>query len=642
MNGVRNWLLPITLGFAQLLYWPRDLVPQPDEYLGVLAVVVITVALGWRRRRPLIALAGVAAGLTAGLLTTPEDAILAMQTADLIAFYSVVVREPRRTWLITLAALCAWQAVLGVVLWSNAAEYTAEIGLLVVVYVLIAGCGVARRQWLAGRRAAAQALQQAQVAHQEAGAGERRRLSAELHDVSAHHLTSIVVTMNAARRLAKPELVADSLRMAADTGRDAQAELRRLLTDSAAPAQAPLSERLAELADAFSRLDQRVRLETPGLETLAEPVAELAHAIVREALTNTVRYAPGAGVRVRLFLTTTESDVEQLHIVVENDAAPGDSGGAARLGSGRGLGGLRRRAQLLGGTLDAGPTAQGGWQLAATMLTSARAPRRWVPGLFDIASAALLLGLPLGLALIPDETAPLDGRSWLWVGVVVPLHTLPLLYRRRAPWAVWAAVYATAGLWPVWIVVAGEPSFEARINVAIYAGCAEFVAVYTVGAHARYKWPSLLVVPATAAVLGMVAAVGATLSERDGFGSPAGYVLLFVVMATMVGVLAVVPWAVGFAVRLRRDRIVGREDGAVTAAVAAAETEARLERARLVAGLREQVLEQTDRVVTAAERGDPDEVLVAARTALAAMRELLSALDPPVSGQPPSTLAASA
>lgn len=631
-----NWLLPVSLAALQLAYWPRDPTPQPDQYVGVLAIVVITVALGWRRRRPLIALGVVVAGLSVGQLNSPTDGLLVLQATDMIGLYSVVVRSPRRVWLAALAALCVWQAAIGPALWNSTAQYLAESGLMILCYVVVAGGGVARRQWLAGRRAAIDSLHQAQVAHQEAGAGERRRLSAELHDVSAHHLTSIVVTMNAAGRLAKPDLVADSLRFAADTGRSARTELRRLLNDEATPTMAPLPDRLAELADAFARLGQRVRVEAPDLDVLAEPVAEHAYAIVREALTNTVRYAPGAVVRVRASLTTTDGDATALRLVIGNDAAP-DDGTASRLGSGRGLGGLRRRTHLLGGALVAGPVDAGGWQVVATLPVAAPVPRRWSPGLFDVATTVLLLALPLGLMNIPDENPPLDARAWWWLGALVPLHTLPLLYRRRAPWAVWAAVYATALLWPFWMFSADTPLALTRVNVITYVACADLVAVYSVGAYARRRWRSLLVVPATAVVLEVVILFGTAAYQ------PGAATLLWYVRTAAIAVAgAAIAWALGSAARWRRNRVVGREDVAVTAAVAAAEAEAAAERARLVGGLREQVLRQTDRVVDAADRGDPDEVLAAARAALAAMRELLTALDPPVTTRPATALAASA
>ncbi|WP_245620574.1 hypothetical protein [Cryptosporangium arvum] len=117
---MRNWTLPVALGVLQLFYWPRHLIPHPDEYVGVLAVVVVTVALGWRRRRPLIAFAGVIAGLTAGQLTTPAESLPVVQIFDMIALYSVVVREARRVWVITLGLLCVWQAAIATAVWDSA------------------------------------------------------------------------------------------------------------------------------------------------------------------------------------------------------------------------------------------------------------------------------------------------------------------------------------------------------------------------------------------------------------------------------------------------------------------------------------------------------------------------------------------
>ncbi|MFI5956439.1 sensor histidine kinase [Cryptosporangium sp. NPDC051539] len=623
MNAVRNWLLPLALAAAQLLYWPRDLVPQPSEYLAVIAILLVTAGLGRRRRRPLVALACTMAGISIGVLSTPDDALVWLQVTDMIALYSVVARSPRSVWPAALGVLSVWQLVFGAIEYGFTAEYAAESGLTLLVYVLVAGGGVARKQWLDGREAAAVALRRAENARAEAQDGERHRLSAELHDVSAHHLTSIVVTMNAAGRVARPELVAESLQFAADTGRNAQAELRRLLSDAAGPEEIPLALRLAELADAFVRLGQRVTVDLGPVVTLPPAVAELTHAIVREALTNTVRYAPGSTVGVRLSL-----DADQLRVVVRNGQGSGVSS-AGRLGSGRGLAGLRRRVQLLGGTLSAGPGDADDWRVEATMLTTARSTGGRRAGLIDVGVVALALGLPVGAALLPDPSPPLDVRSWLWLALVVPLHSLPLLYRRRAPWLVWAAVFATAALWPAWLLSEWMPPSERMQYVAMFAAGADAVAIYAVGADARRKWVSLLVVPASGAVLGAVFTVATSVYQWETESSWYLSVLMFGVFGACFGLSALFLWAVGFLVRLRRDQIVRMEDGAVTAAVAAAEAEARAERARLVAGLRDQVLQQTDRVVAAAEQGDPEAVLTAARAALAAMRELLTALEPP-------------
>jgi len=651
----------VLLAVAQLVLWPGRLLWDGSAFPGALPVAVVgfaalgvAVALGWRRRRPVAALAGVVAVLTVALPLKPGDVELLVGLADLVALYSVAAREPRRTWVAALGLLTLWQVLIGLPQYGVSTEWAVEAVLSAIAYSLAAGGGVARAQWLAGRRAAAEALRQAQAARQEAGSGERQRLSAELHDVSAHHLTSIVVTMNAARRLAasRPELVTESLTAAASTGRDALAELRTLLADTGpASAELRLDDQLTDLADAFGRLGQHVTVEAPDLGALPPPVTEAAYAVVREALTNTVRYAPGGAVRVRLALTTAGSDVGQLGIVVENDAGTGAQG-AGRLGSGRGLAGLRRRIGALGGTLTAGPAGEGGWRVIAELPAAGRpvpSDARWWSDhrtpLFDASVAVLILVFSVIGLYMPDEEGwairPV-ALGW-WPLLLIVVHIAPLLVRRRAPWLAWAGVFATVGLWPLWLTDEGVS--DALAGALVFALCAEVVAVYTVGAHARHRWPSLLVVPASGAALAAafvaeVASDGWQVFDEPG-SSPVLALVAVLVGSGLLGVPIAVVWGGGFAVRLRRDGVVRREYSEVTAAVAAAELEARAERARLVGGLRSQVLRHTERVVAAADDGDPDEVLAEARAALAAMRALLTALDPPPSAPTPVTPAAS-
>ncbi|GAA0284101.1 sensor histidine kinase [Cryptosporangium japonicum] len=646
---MKTVILPLVLAATQLVWWPGGWVPGAPAVedplaaaVTVLATVGAAAALCLRRSRPVASLVGSAAAITVAVLASPYDAALTVALADLIALYSVAAWKPRRTWGVALVSLVVWQGALGALEFGVTSEGIAEFGFMVVAYLVTAGGGVARQQWRAGREAAAAALRQARTAHREAGSGERQRLSAELHDVSAHHLTSIVVSTNAALRLrrSRPELLAESLTAAAATGREALAELRALLGGSGpAPAGPHLTDRLAELSDAFTRLGQHVTLEAPDPGPLPLPVTEAAHAVVREALTNTLRYAPGGTVRVHLRL-----DVGQLHVVVENEAGAG--GNVVRLGSGRGLAGLRRRVTALGGTLTAGPAGGAGWRVSVTVPAAepvGKRPERWWAAhrtpLIDVGIVALLLAFSIAGLYIPDE----DGWAvrpvplGIWPLFLLIAHSAPLLFRRRAPWAAWAGVFATAGLWPLWLTPDGMTDNLA--SALIFAIGAEAVAVYTVGAHARHQWRSLLVLPASAAVLGAVSLAVLVKSAGDA-GQPVRPVLA-VFLGAAWGAALTVPlvfaWAGGFVVRVQRDGVVRREHTAVTAAVAAAESEARAERARLVGGLREQVLQHTERVVSAADAGDPDDVVAAARAALAAMRELLTALDPPTATDPATT-----
>jgi signal transduction histidine kinase len=133
-----------------------------------------------------------------------------------------------------------------------------------------------------------------------------------------------------------------------------------LLGDEGALAPAPdlaLVEELV-LRAAGSGLDVELRLEG-NREGLPAPLVETAYRVVREGLTNALRYAAGAAVRVLI-----RGDRDELLVQVEN--APADAETAlAGAGSGTGLQGLRERVAACGGTFAAGPTTDGGWRIGA-------------------------------------------------------------------------------------------------------------------------------------------------------------------------------------------------------------------------------------------------------------------------------------
>jgi len=113
-----------------------------------------------------------------------------------------------------------------------------------------------------------------------------------------------------------------------------------------------------------SGLDVTLRL-AGVVDEVPAATAEAAYRVVQESLTNALRYAAGAAVAVTLRGAEDAVDVE-----VRNGAA-GSEPELRGAGTGNGLGGLRERVDACGGTLDAGPTADGGWRVAA------RIPRRY-------------------------------------------------------------------------------------------------------------------------------------------------------------------------------------------------------------------------------------------------------------------------
>ncbi|MEO3925808.1 histidine kinase [Micromonosporaceae bacterium B7E4] len=695
MGLVRDWLLPAVLAVAQLAYWPGAGLltgrADPEALAGLLATVCCAVALGWRRRAPVRTLGTVLLAQTLGRLAVPPDALALATLADVIAFYSVAVRRPLRTAAPAGAVLVGWAAVLSLPVYGFGPSYLAEVLVALVVYPGTLGLGRSRRRWHAARAVAAARLVEAEAARQRAASTERHRLARELHDVSAHHLTAIVVTAGAALRLAdrRPELVAEAVAFSARTGRETLTALHRLVAVIRSAEQRdgrPLRVRLAELADGFRRLGQPVQVQQEwiGTEPVEPPpvLADAVYAIAREALTNTLRHAPGSTVRLR-----TVQDGESVRVVVRDDGAPAVSwpgapapGGPARaaeLGSGRGVPGMRERAVALGGTLTAGP-AGAGWRVCGTLPLAGPAHRpgsragdadqpssdgegdrvgraddagrvggrrRWprfggtwaVDALVTLAVLAVAVG-----PMLPPEG--FDGgnpaRVVPLLGLVTAAHVVPLLWRRRRPWAALAGVLGSSALWPVAALVVPLPGESA--GVLVTAAVAEFAAVYAVAAYARPVGYTPLAAAVTALTLTGALAVSVAMDgslAAEPLTSTAGLApelallaaLGFLVPAGLAGagvltlpLLAV--WLLGDRIRRRREGVLAREADAVARVTASALEEARRERARVAAGLRAAVLHRAGLVVAAAEEGRLDAVVEQARSTLTAMRGLLDTL----------------
>ena len=203
---------------------------------------------------------------------------------------------------------------------------------------------------------------------------ERARIASELHDIVAHAISVMVVQASAGQRLAArdPQLTAETFEAIAGAAHQAEEDmglLVSLLGDENATSPAPdlaLVEELVARA-AGSGLNVRLRLEGER-EGLPVSVVEAANRVVREGLTNALRYASGAAVRVLV-----RGDAQELVAEVGNAPAVGEVA-LAGTGTGNGLRGLRERVDACGGRLEAGPTPDGGWLLRARLPRRARAP----------------------------------------------------------------------------------------------------------------------------------------------------------------------------------------------------------------------------------------------------------------------------
>lgn len=331
---------------------------------GVAGGAVVGGALGGARRRTRAACLVAVAAL---LAMAPSGASFGV--ALLVAAHAFCAgrREGRFAGLLALAALVG-ALELGV-LFAHEAGVPA---LLIPAAGWGAGRALREREQVAAQLAErVRELEEEREAHAALSIRyERARIASELHDIVAHAISVMVIQASAGQRLAArdPEATAETFEAIAGAARQAEQDMGRLvalLGDEDAIGPAPdlaLVEELVARA-AGSGLHVTLRLEGER-EGLPASFSETAYHVVQEGLTNALRYAAGAAVRVRV-----RGDSDALLVEVSNAPAASERA-LAGAGSGTGLQGLRERVGVSGGTLEAGPTSDGGWRL------SARLPRR--------------------------------------------------------------------------------------------------------------------------------------------------------------------------------------------------------------------------------------------------------------------------
>jgi signal transduction histidine kinase len=193
---------------------------------------------------------------------------------------------------------------------------------------------------------------------QQAVAAERRRIAGEIHDIAAHALAVTLLHLTGARLQAQregssPRLI-DSLAEAERLGRQSLDDVRRtvgLLQDDAAGLAAPLpgAHDIRALVEQYRSAGLDVALELHGpLDEIAPATGLALYRIVQESLANVVKHAPGVAAQVLLEL----GGGVRLRICNPLAASPTVAAGQ----EGHGLGGMRERARLLGGSLRAGPS----------------------------------------------------------------------------------------------------------------------------------------------------------------------------------------------------------------------------------------------------------------------------------------------
>jgi signal transduction histidine kinase len=372
----RDRLLALTRGHPLLtdaalaaVVLALELLFQPvSGALPIALVVVLVVPLVWRRRAPL------AVFLVMAVVTLVQLAVTAPTFNPLlVAFYTVAAYETRRGVLLAAAI-----AEAGVVAFAFSHSDPLRVWALLSGALVVAGFlgyyARTRRAYLAALvdRAARLEREQAQQA-QLAAAAERVRIAREVHDIVAHNIAVMIALADGAAYTAEasPAQAVSIMGQVSATGRSALTEMRRLLgvlREPARPGSAPQPtlDDVDELIAAVRAVGLPTRLTVTGEPFPLPPSAQLAlYRTIQEALTNTLKHAPGSVAQVRLAYRPGEVELE-----VTDDGHPGavDTSPVAEApagsrGAGHGLAGMRERAAIFGGQVSAGPRPGGGWRV---------------------------------------------------------------------------------------------------------------------------------------------------------------------------------------------------------------------------------------------------------------------------------------
>jgi signal transduction histidine kinase len=306
-------------------------------------------------------------------LGTAAWALMGAPWGLMVAGYTIAVRPRRPRWFgVLVGALVLVVSARILVVSEVSVLFAVVVALLVVgVPVLLGLWAGTRRALVANLRDQAERLEREQLLDAErAKAQERARIAREMHDVVAHRVGLMVLHAGALEVSLADPAAAQQAALVRQTGREALQELRDILGVLREGEDGVLLDPQPTLAD-LDRLVQQSR--DTGMEVsvavdgtrrrLPATVERTAYRLVQEALTNVHKHAANA---------TTEVGVrygrEELEVAVRNARpANGPHPGLALASGGHGLVGLRERVLLLGGTFQAGPRLDGGFEVRASI-----------------------------------------------------------------------------------------------------------------------------------------------------------------------------------------------------------------------------------------------------------------------------------
>lgn len=366
-------VLDTALTLAGATWWPAHSGTLAWVMLGVQAAACASLA--FRRRAPLLVVAILGAfTLVVTLLIQPVGALTPAHEGNVWAPFSTALaaygpiffrRDGRSRW--TAYATIAVFTIIVARAWEPSLTIT-TIGLLrTAVGPLLALYFDARRRLVqALTERAERAERESDLLAEQARAQERARLAGEMHDVVTHRVSLMVLQAGALRVTTGEESTrraAEELRAAGCQALDELRDLVGILRRAPEGDETPSMPGLATLVAESTAVGVPAELVEDGDPALASPVVgRTAYRVVREALTNVRKHAPGARVVVRV-----EYEEAGVRVTVSNTPPTGRPGGLADTGSGLGIAGLRQRIELVAGTLRAASTPDGGFCVTATL-----------------------------------------------------------------------------------------------------------------------------------------------------------------------------------------------------------------------------------------------------------------------------------
>jgi signal transduction histidine kinase len=338
------------------------------DMLGVAVCLLAALPLLARHRAPRAALVAVLAGTVAlvgldyAVLTAPAPAIVLAALAE---------RDRRQgdAFFVLIACLAGFAAFVAVA-WARFEPEPGEYTITALLWV--GGWIVSDRRRLARQRAVQERERTARE-QRLAVAEERTRIARELHDSAGHAINSILIQAGAARLVqdSQPERSREAIATIEAIARETMQDIDAILgglRDGAPADLEPLPgiDRIAALVERHQAagLDFSLRDRTSPELRLPPPIDRGAYRIAQEAMTNAARHGTGAAE------LTLECRDGVLTLTVANPVA---DGATARTTGGHGLTGMRERAVLLGGTLDARRVGDR-FEVRATLPQDPRAP----------------------------------------------------------------------------------------------------------------------------------------------------------------------------------------------------------------------------------------------------------------------------